>query len=92
MLVSERELELSEDHDGIIDLPADTAIGLPAAQVLGLDDPVIEIKATPNHAEALGVIGIARDLEAAGLGRRKAPDFGKIAGSYREPDQVTPRL
>jgi phenylalanyl-tRNA synthetase beta chain len=85
MLVSERELELSEDHDGIIDLPADTAIGLPAAQVLGLDDPVIEIKATPNHAEALGVIGIARDLEAAGIGRRKAPDLAKVAGSYPSP-------
>ncbi|MBV9834125.1 MAG: phenylalanine--tRNA ligase subunit beta [Alphaproteobacteria bacterium] len=85
MLVSERELELSENHDGIIDLPADTAIGLPAAQVLGLDDPVIEIKATPNHAEALGVIGIARDLEAAGIGRRKAPDTAKIAGGYPSP-------
>ncbi len=85
MLVSERELELSEDHQGIIDLPADTAIGLPAAQVLGLDDPVIEIKATPNHAEALGVIGIARDLEAAGIGRRKAPDTAKIAGRFPSP-------
>ena len=89
MRVSERELELSDNHDGIIDLPADTAIGLPAAEVLGLDDPVIEIKATPNHAEALGVIGIARDLEAAGIGRRKPPDTRKIAGGYASPVKWT---
>ncbi|MCW5745726.1 MAG: phenylalanine--tRNA ligase subunit beta, partial [Alphaproteobacteria bacterium] len=85
MLCSERELELSEDHTGIIDLPADTPVGLPAAQVLGVDDPVIEIKATPNRADALGVIGVARDLEAAGLGRRKAPDVAKVPGTYKSP-------
>jgi phenylalanyl-tRNA synthetase beta chain len=89
MLCSERELELSEDHAGIIDLPADTPIGLPAVQVLGIDDPVIEIKATPNRADALGVIGIARDLEAAGLGRRKAPDFTKVRGTYASPIRWT---
>ncbi len=89
MLCSERELLLSEDHTGIIDLPADTPIGLPAAQVLGVDDPVIEIKVTPNRADALGVVGIARDLEAAGMGRRKAPDVAKIAGVYRSPMRWT---
>ncbi|HJQ59126.1 MAG TPA: phenylalanine--tRNA ligase subunit beta, partial [Vineibacter sp.] len=56
-----------------------------AAQVLGIDDPVIEIKATPNRADALGVLGVARDLEAAGLGRRKAPDVAKVPGSYKSP-------
>jgi len=89
MLCSERELELSEDHAGIIDLPADTPIGLPAARVLGIDDPVIEIKVTPNRADALGVVGIARDLEAAGLGRRKAPDVAKVPGTYKSPVRWT---
>jgi phenylalanyl-tRNA synthetase beta chain len=89
MLCSERELQLSEDHTGIIDLPDDTPIGLPAAGVLGIDDPVIEIKATPNRADALGVIGIARDLEAAGLGRRKAPDFAPVPGTYKSPMRWT---
>ncbi len=89
MLCSERELELSEDHTGIIDLPADTPIGLAAAKVLGIDDPVIEIKVTPNRADALGVIGIARDLEAVGLGRRKAPDFTKVPGTYKSPMRWT---
>ncbi|TWT15104.1 phenylalanine--tRNA ligase subunit beta [Reyranella sp. CPCC 100927] len=89
MLCSERELELSEDHAGIIDLPADTPIGLPAARVLGIDDPVIEIKVTPNRADALGVLGIARDLEAAGLGRRKQPDVAKVPGTYKSPVRWT---
>ena len=89
MLCSERELELSEDHAGIIDLPADTPIGVPAARVLGIDDPVIEIKVTPNRADALGVLGIARDLEAAGLGRRKAPDIAKVPGTYKSPVRWT---
>ncbi|HJQ56337.1 MAG TPA: phenylalanine--tRNA ligase subunit beta, partial [Vineibacter sp.] len=89
MLCSELELELSEDHTGIIDLPADTPIGVPAAQVLGIDDPVIEIKATPNRADALGVIGVARDLEAVGIGRRKAPDVAKVPGSYKSPMRWT---
>ncbi len=85
MLCSERELQLSEAHDGIIDLPADTPIGIPAARALGLDDPVFEIKVTPNRGDALGVIGIARDLEAAGVGRRIHPDFSKVAGTYASP-------
>ena len=51
MLVSEREMGLSDDHDGIIDLPDDTKIGVPFAQVLGLDDPVIEVGITPNRGE-----------------------------------------
>ena len=89
MLCSERELELSEDHAGIIDLPEDTPIGLPAAKVLGIDDPVIEIKVTPNRADALGVVGIARDLEAAGVGRRKAPDLAKVPGTYQSPMRWT---
>ena len=75
MMCSERELELSEEHDGIIDLDTDAAPGTPYAQVVGLDDPVIEIAITPNRPDALGVRGIARDLVAAGLGTLKTrPD------------------
>ena len=66
MLCSARELQLGDDHSGIIDLPAEAQIGAPAAEALGLDDPVIEIKVTPNRADCLGVHGIARDLAAAG--------------------------
>ncbi len=75
MLVSEREMGLSDAHEGIIDLPEGTPIGIPFAGILGLDDPTIEIGVTPNRPDCLGVGGIARDLAAAGLGalRDRAP-------------------
>lgn len=68
MLCSEAELELSTDHDGIIDLPADAPVGTPYATYAGLDDAVVEINLTPNRPDATSVFGIARDLAAAGLG------------------------
>jgi phenylalanyl-tRNA synthetase beta chain len=71
MMCSERELEMSEDHDGIIDLPDSATIGGSFADYAGLNDPVIEIGITPNRPDALGVAGIARDLAAAGLGKVK---------------------
>ncbi len=71
MLCSAYELGLGEDHDGIIDLPLNTKIGEPIADILGLADPLIEIAITPNRGDCLGVYGIARDLAAAGLGRLK---------------------
>ncbi len=80
MLCSGAELELSEDHDGILDLPADAPIGVPYALYAGLDDPVIEINLTPNRPDAMGVAGIARDLAAAGLGRVKTPAVAPIEG------------
>lgn len=86
MLCSARELKLGEDHEGIIELPADTKIGTPVTQVMNLD-PVIEINLTPNRVDALGVRGIARDLAAAGLGKLKplndAPVTGKIPTSRK---------
>ncbi len=85
MLVSEREMGLSDEHEGIIELAEKHEIGTPLAEVLGLNDPVIEIAITPNHAEALGVHGIARDLAAAGLGRLKPFDPPAIAGSFESP-------
>ncbi len=70
MLCSEKELSIGEDHNGIISLPAETPIGVAAAEVLNID-PVIEISITPNRAECLGVRGVARDLSASGLGTLK---------------------
>ncbi|HWJ75057.1 MAG TPA: phenylalanine--tRNA ligase subunit beta [Kaistia sp.] len=68
MLCSAAELELSEDHDGIIELPEDAPVGVPYATWAGLGDPVIDIAITPNRSDCLGVHGVARDLAAAGLG------------------------
>ncbi len=68
MLVSKRELNLGEDHDGIIELPADAPVGAVYAAWAGLDEPIIEISVTPNRGDALSVRGIARDLAAAGKG------------------------
>ena len=73
MLVSERELGLSDEHEGIIDLGSGEglSVGQSFAALQGLDDPVIEIAITPNRGDCLGVRGIARDLAAAGLGQLK---------------------
>ncbi|MEE9587546.1 MAG: phenylalanine--tRNA ligase subunit beta, partial [Hyphomicrobiaceae bacterium] len=78
MLCSERELELSDDHEGVIDLPAELAdrLGERFVDVAGLNDPTIEIGITPNRPDALGVRGVARDLAAAGLGKLKKEDKG----------------
>lgn len=87
MMCSEKELGVGEDHSGIIELPADTKIGLPAAEVLNID-PVIEINITPNRAECLGVRGVARDLAAAGLGTLKPLKISKIDGKFKSPVNV----
>lgn len=89
MLVSQAELQISDDHDGIIDLPEDAPVGMPYADYAKLGDAVIEIAVTPNRADALGVRGIARDLAAAGLGRLKADPLKPIGGSFPCPVTVT---
>ncbi len=89
MMVSEREMEISEDHDGIIELPDDTAIGVPMATIMGLDDPVIEIAITPNRPDALGVYGVARDLAAAGLGTLKEDIYERVTGHGASPINVS---
>ena len=71
MLCSEREMMLSDEHDGIIALPDDAPLGASFAAWGGYDDPVIEIAITPNRGDCLGVRGIARDLAAAGYGALK---------------------
>ncbi|MGY6411423.1 MAG: phenylalanine--tRNA ligase subunit beta [Alkalilacustris sp.] len=88
MLCSERELELSDDHDGIIDLPSDAPLGARYIDWAGLNDPMIYIKVTPNRPDALGVRGIARDLAARGLGRLKPQDIAPVAGSFPCPIPV----
>ncbi|MBL6774451.1 MAG: phenylalanine--tRNA ligase subunit beta [Candidatus Puniceispirillum sp.] len=85
MLCSEREMQLSDEHDGIIDLAADAPVGEAFAAYAGLDDPVIEIAITPNRADCLGVRGVARDLAAAGYGRLKALDTSPLQGSFESP-------
>ncbi|MFM5894594.1 MAG: phenylalanine--tRNA ligase subunit beta, partial [Novosphingobium sp.] len=67
MMCSVRELELGDEHDGILELPEDAPVGMPFAQYQG-SDPVFDISITPNRQDCMGVRGIARDLSAAGLG------------------------
>ena len=86
MLVSEREMGLSDEHEGIIDLPDDAVVGTPFAEVLGIGDPVIDIELTPNRPDCTGVRGIARDLAAAGLGTLKPFEAAApVDGSYDSP-------
>ena len=94
MLVSERELGLSDAHAGIIELADDAAVGTGYAQLMGLDDPVIEIALTPDRADCAGVRGIARDLAAAGLGTLKPLtgdhiESSPVAGGLDSPIGVT---
>ena len=79
MMCSIAELELGDDHDGIIEISADAPVGAVYADWAGLDDPVIDVSITPNRQDCMGVRGIARDLAAAGLGTlRPLGDVYKI--------------
>jgi phenylalanyl-tRNA synthetase beta chain len=89
MMCSFRELELGEDHDGIIDLPEDAPVGQVYADYAGLNDPVIDVSITPNRQDCMGVRGIARDLAAAGLGRLNAIIVPTIEGVGPGPDVRT---
>ena len=89
MLCSAAELMISDDHDGIIELPADAPVGARYADWAGLGDPVIEINLTPNRQDATGVHGIARDLAAADMGRLKDPAVKPVKGEFPCPVQVT---
>jgi phenylalanyl-tRNA synthetase beta chain len=93
MMASERELELSEEHDGIIELPSgevgERFVDWLAKNDPAKVDPVIEIAITPNRPDALGVRGIARDLAARGLGKLKPRDVAAVEGSLVSPVTVT---
>ena len=88
MLCSERELMLSDDHDGIIDLPADAPLGMRFIDYRGSNDPMIHVKVTPNRPDALGVHGIARDLAARGIGVLKPLVVPVIAEAFPCPIRV----
>ncbi len=87
MMCSTRELELGDDHDGIIELPADAPIGMTYADYAG-SDPVFDVAITPNRPDCMGVYGIARDLAAAGLGTLKPIVASPLAGSFACPIEV----
>ncbi len=89
MLVSEFELQLSDNHEGIIALPDDAPVGASYAQWAGLDDPVIEINLTPNRADCTGVNGIARDLAAADMGKFNDRAVKPVSGEFPCPVNVT---
>jgi phenylalanyl-tRNA synthetase beta chain len=88
MLLSERELELSDDHSAIIELPRSAKTGSPAAKALGLDDAVLHIAITPNRPDCLGVRGVARDLAAAGSGKLKRDIVKPVKGSFANPIKI----
>mgnify|MGYP003676840862 FL=1 len=89
MMCSERELQMSNEHDGIIDLADDLEIGSSFAAYAGLDDPVIEIGLTPNRPDCTGVHGIARDLAAYGLGTLKDNAIAPAGGTEPCPINVS---
>ena len=89
MMCSGRELEISDDHDGIIELAADAEIGTSAAAVLGLSDPVFGVAITPNRGDCTSIYGIARDLAAAGIGKLKSGAVEPVKGSYANPRAIT---
>ena len=88
MMCAVDEIGVGSSHDAIIELPANTPLGVSAAEVLDID-PVIEISITPNRAECLGVRGIARDLAAAGLGKLKPLNIRKTTGKFANPINIT---
>jgi phenylalanyl-tRNA synthetase beta chain len=85
MLCSAYEMGISDDHEGIIDLPADAPVGKPFAELMGLQDPVFDIKALANRPDCQSVRGIARDLAAAGIGRLKPLDVRAVPGRFPSP-------
>ncbi|MDD2867176.1 phenylalanine--tRNA ligase subunit beta [Neomegalonema sp.] len=84
MLCSERELELSDEHGGIIELPEDAPVGVAFSDYRPAD-PVIEFKLTPNRPDALAARGVARDLAARGLGTLKPAPVEPVPGGFASP-------
>jgi phenylalanyl-tRNA synthetase beta chain len=89
MLCSAAELQISDDHDGIMELPADAPVGAAYAEWVGLGDPMLEINLTPNRPDCTGVHGIARDLSAADMGKFRDPAIRPIKGEFPCPVKVT---
>jgi phenylalanyl-tRNA synthetase beta chain len=89
MLCSAAELQISEDHDGIMELPADAPVGKGYVEWAALGDPVFEINLTPNRQDCTGVHGIARDLSAADMGKFRDPGIKQVKGEFPCPVKVT---
>ena len=87
MMCSVRELELGDDHEGIIELPEDAPIGTSFADYHGAD-PIFDVAITPNRPDCMGVHGIARDLAAAGLGTLKPIEIKPVAGTFPCPTEI----
>jgi len=85
MMCSARELELGEDHSGIIELPADAPVGASFTDYAGLGDPVFDVAVTPDRQDCMGVRGIARDLAAAGVGTLKPLAVPQVEGNFPCP-------
>ena len=89
MLCSAAELQISEDHDGIMELPADAPVGKGYVEWAAVGDPVFEINLTPNRQDCTGVHGIARDLSAADMGKFRDPGIKQVKGEFPCPVKVT---
>jgi phenylalanyl-tRNA synthetase beta chain len=88
MMCSSRELELGDDHSGIIELPTDAPVGAAYADYAELADPVFDVAVTPNRPDCMGVHGIARDLAAAGLGTLKPPTIAPVVAQFPCPVEI----
>ncbi len=90
MLCSFSELGISDDHSGIIELPADAPIGVDIRDYLKLNDATIEISVTPNRADCLGIIGVARDVAVLNQQPLVAPEIAPVAATIEDtlPIQV----
>jgi phenylalanyl-tRNA synthetase beta chain len=89
MLCSARELLLGEDHAGIIELAGDASVGRPASEAIKVEGPVIEVAVTPNRSDCFGVLGVARELAAVGLGDLRSRDFAPVPGTFESSLQIT---
>ena len=85
MMCSARELELGDDHSGIIELPADAPVGAGFSDYAALGDPVFDVAVTPDRQDCMGVRGIARDLAAAGVGTLKPLAVPQVEGNFPCP-------
>ena len=83
MMCSERELEISDEHDGILELPSETEVGTLFSELVGDEKTVFEVAITPNRPDALGIYGIARDLSASGVGNLRVTKTPKLEGSFK---------
>jgi phenylalanyl-tRNA synthetase beta chain len=89
MLCSAHELLLGEDHAGIIELASDVPVGRPASEAIKVEGPVIDAAVTPNRSDCYGVLGIARELAAAGLGELKPRDLTPVPGTFDPALRIT---